>query len=230
MLAASSLTDAMKEIAAGYEKANPGERVVLDLAGSNALQLQIEHGARADVFLPADEARMDALAAKGLIDASSRIDLLSNSLVVIVPGDRATHLDALRQLAAQQFRRIALADPSVVPAGVYARKALETAGIWNDVAPRVVPAVNVRAALAAVEWGAVDAGMVYRTDAILSSRVVIAFEVPPADSPSIVYPAAVVERSDRPEAARRFLAWLRSPASAATFRKFGFGVAGAPPG
>lgn len=222
--AAASLTDALKELATAYE-AEAGQHLSFNFAGSNVLALQIQAGAPADVFFSADEARMDALAGKRLVDATSRVSLLSNTLVIIVNAQHPVPLAAPADLAAPAVRRIALADPQSVPAGLYAKAWLKGQGLWTKVIDRVIPTENVRAALAAVGSGNVDAGIVYRTDAGLSDRVRVALEVPRAEGPAISYPVAALARSPRLEAARRFVAWLKTEPALAVFRKYGFLIA-----
>jgi molybdate transport system substrate-binding protein len=226
VFAAASLADALREIAAAYEPAS-GDRVVLNLAASSTLARQIEEGAPADLFLSADEAKMDALAKQGLLLAGTRKSVLSNTLVVVVPADSQLAIAGAADLAAPGIRAIALAEPQTVPAGIYAKQSLRSLGLWAKLSDRVVPTENVRAALAAVESGNVDAGIVYRTDAGISRKVRVACEVPRAAGPPISYPFAVLGGSRQKEAARRFLAHLESPAGLAVFRQHGFLVLGA---
>ena len=222
--AAASLAEALGEIAAAWRAAPGGGEVRLQLAASNVLARQIAHGAPVDVFVSADEAQMEALATAGLLRAGSRIDLLSNTLVVVVPSASARRVAALRDLLSPAVRRVAMGDPEAVPAGVYARRYLESQGLWEAVAPRVVAAESVRGALGAVASGNADAGWVYRTDALAEPRVRLALEVPAASGPPIVYPAAVIAASPRPETARMFLDYLRGAAASEIFRRHGFGV------
>jgi molybdate transport system substrate-binding protein len=188
--AAASLTNALTEIARQYERARGG-RVVLNVGSSSGLARQIVNGAPVDVFLSADEAQMDAVAAAGLLDNASRADLLSNQLVIVVPAGR-TPFASPRDLTAASIRHVALADPAAVPAGVYAKAYLESLGLWTALQPKVVPTLDVRAALAAVDSGNADAAFVYRTDAAIAHRTSIAFAVPVAAGPRIVYPAAAL--------------------------------------
>lgn len=217
--AAASLTDALKEIAPAYEKAT-GHRLVLNLGASSTLARQIQEGAPADLFLSADEKKMDALEKQGLLLAGTRRSVLSNTLVVVVPVDSSLRITGPRDLASVQS--LALAEPRTVPAGIYAREYLQKKGIWDRIAGRLVPTENVRAALAAVESGNVDAGIVYRTDAGISKGVRIAYEVPKAEAPDISYPFAVLAGSGRKEAACRLLDYLVSPPALAVFRRYGF--------
>jgi molybdate transport system substrate-binding protein len=218
VFAAASLADALREIAAGFE-ARTGHRVVASLGGSNDLARQIRAGAPADVFVSASAERMDEVQQAGLVRAGDRVDLLSNRLVVVVPA-AATELPATAEELAR-VQRLALGDPEAVPAGIYARQWLEKRGLWGRVRDGVVPALDVRAALAAVESGNADAGIVYRTDAAISRRVRVAFEVPVDEAPRIVYPAALLG-SARGPAARAFFGHLRSPEARAVFERHGF--------
>jgi molybdate transport system substrate-binding protein len=220
VFAAASLADALGEIGKGFEAAS-GHHVAFNFGGSNDLARQIEAGAPADLFFSADQAQMDRLEKAGLVKAADRVDLLSNQLVVVVPASSPRRLSGPGDLAG--FPRIALADPEAVPAGVYARTYLESVGLWPALRDRVVPTLNVRAALAAVESENVPAGIVYRTDAALSPRVRIAFEVPRASGPPIVYVLAPLGSSPTP-AARALVAELRSARAARVYEKYGFVV------
>lgn len=235
VFAASSLQGALDEIAASYERER-GVRVELNYAGSGTLAVQIEQGGGCDLFLSAGDAEMDRLEARGLIDATTRVALLSNELVVIVR--RGGHLIVTPdQLARQTLTHLAIANPDSVPAGRYARAWMrgvsvevnagdEPVTLWSLVESRVVPASNVRAALAAVESGAADAGIVYRTDAALSDAVVVSYTVRGDRGPVIEYPAAVTRDGPRARLAREFLAALREDRSRAVFRGRGFAILG----
>jgi len=146
------------------------------------------------------------------------VDVLSNTLVVVVPAKTPRRLQAASEIAS--FDRLALADPQAVPAGVYAKKYLESIGLWSRLADRIVPTLNVRGALAAVESENVPAAIVYRTDAAISSRVSVAFEVPRAAGPAIVYVMAPLARASA--AARLFAAELTSTRAARVYEKYGF--------
>src|SRR5688500_3752387 len=204
--AASSLTEVMQRIAAAYQ-ARTGTRVVLNLGASNTLARQIAAGAPVDLFISADEAQMDAVRAQILPD--TRVDLLSNELAVAVPADRPRVIRSARDLTVPAFRRLAIGDPAAVPAGVYARQYLQRAGVWPLVEPKVIPAGSVRLALAAVENGAADAAIVYRTDIATARRARLALVVPASEGPRIVYPAAVVRSAPHAEAAKQLLTYLR---------------------
>lgn len=219
--AAVSLTGAIQEVARAW-RAHGGAPVVCNLAASNILARQIEEGAPVDLFVSADEAQMDRLVAAGLVAPADRVPLLSNQLVVVVPAGRLLPAPAPQGLADPRVERLALGDPAAVPAGVYAKQWLKQAGVWDAVALKLVPSTSVRAALAAVEAGNADAGVVYATDLFDSDRVIVAHRVPADEGPRIVYPAAVVADSERREAAARLLAFLQSPEASAIFERAGF--------
>lgn len=221
VFAAASLTEALTEIAAAYEKAS-GAQIVLNFGASSTLARQIREGAPADLFLSADEEKMDALAREGLLLAGTRRSVLSNTLVVVVPAGSRLKISGIADLAAPSVQALALAETRTVPAGIYARRLLEARGIWPRLAGRVVPTESVRAALAAVASGNADAGIVYRTDAGISKEVRVGFEVPRAAGPPISYPFAALAASRQPEAARGLLAYLASPAALEVFRRHGF--------
>ncbi|HWN82273.1 MAG TPA: molybdate ABC transporter substrate-binding protein [Candidatus Udaeobacter sp.] len=221
VFAAASLTDALKDLGQSYEESTR-VHVIYNFAASNLLARQIAAGAPADLFASADEEKMDWLAKKGTVVESSRIPLLSNTLAIVVGADSRLVIQSEADLAKPDVRSIALAEPQSVPAGIYAKQHLEKLGLWKQVIDRVIPTENVRAALAAVESGNVDAGIVYRTDAAISNKVKIAYEVPRAEGPKISYPFAVLKSSSDPAAAQRFLDYLASPAGRAVFTRYGF--------
>lgn len=217
--AAASLSDVLSKIAQVYEK-RTGTRVVVNTAASNALARQIAAGAAVDLFISADETQMDAV--RGEIVANTRVDLLSNQLAIAVPSDRVRTVRSARELVDSAFTRIAIGDPVAVPAGVYAKAYFEKLGIWKAVSAKAIPSASVRLALAAVENGAADAAIVYRTDLIGSRGAVLALSIPVADGPRIVYPAAVIRGGRNRENATRLLAWLRSADAGAIFASAGF--------
>lgn len=218
--AASSLTDVLSELARRYEEAT-GDRVMVNAGASNTLARQIVEGAPVDLFVSADETQMDVVERAGKLVPGSRVALLRNRLVVIVPASSRTPVAQARDLTSASVRRIAIGNPEGVPAGVYARSWLERIGLWSALQPKLVPMPTVRAALAAVREGRADAGIVYATDVRHETGVRIAFEPSPAEAAAVIYPAALV-RGPRQEAARRFLEYLQSDAAAAVFESAGF--------
>ncbi|BCX47924.1 molybdenum ABC transporter substrate-binding protein [Haloferula helveola] len=222
--AAASLDEAMGEIAAAFEK-ETGIAVRPVIAGSNTLARQIEHGAPIDVFIAADERSMERLVGKKLVEKPQA--LLTNRLVVIIPKHSPAKIGRADDLL--QLHRLAIGDPGGNPAGMYAKSWLERAGVWKSLQSRCVGTAHVRGALAAAGAGNVDAAIVYRTDAAISDKVRIAFEIPADESPEIRYPVAVCMRSTAPEEAKRFVAFLRGESSAAIFKRRGFGLANSEP-
>jgi molybdate transport system substrate-binding protein len=221
VLAAASLTDVLQAIAGDYEKES-GDKLVFNFAASSVLERQIEAGAPADIFFSADEAKMEAADQHGLIALGTRKSLLSNALVIVVEKDGSTQIKDARDLAKSDVKKVALAEPSSVPAGVYAKAYLEKMGLWAAISGKVVPTENVRAALAAVESGNVEAGFVFKTDAAISKKVRIAYEVTAAEGPKISYPVAVVKDSEHMKEAWHFLEYLSGARAKAEFEKFGF--------
>ena len=218
--AAASLTDVLKEIAANYEKQS-SDKIVFNFAASSMLARQITERAPADIFFSADEAKMNDLQKAGLIVNDTRRDMLSNSLVIVVPNDSRLTITSPDDLLAKT-QKIAVADPRAVPAGIYTKEYLTGPGLWEKLASKIVPTENVRAALAAVESGNVDAGFVYKTDADISKKVKIAFSVPIEKGPAIRYPGAIVKETKNKLAAENFLRYLQSNDARKLFERYGF--------
>lgn len=223
VFAAASLTNALDELGAAWA-ARGHAAPVLSYAATSALAKQIEAGAPADVFASADRKWMDYLAERGRIVEGSRIDLLGNRLVLIVPKDKplALRLEPGYDLAGAFQGRLCTGEPDVVPVGVYAKQALQKLGAWEALAARVVGADDVRAALAFVERGECAVGIVYATDAAISTEVAVAATFPADSHDAIVYPFALVE--DARPAARAFLDFLASSDAAPVFARHGFAV------
>jgi molybdate transport system substrate-binding protein len=225
IFAAASLTEALTDVGAAYAKAGRAAPV-FSFAASSALARQIENGAPAALFISADEEWMDYLAQRKLIDAPSRVSFLGNSLVLVVPkGDMlgVTIGPDFDLAGALKGRKLSLADPTSVPAGRYAQAALTSLGAWKNVAPLVVRADNVRAALTFVERKEAAAGIVYSTDAKLTDKVDVAGTFPAHSHPPISYPVAIVAKNDGPDA-RAFREFLLSEPARAVYRKYGFTV------
>ena len=206
--AAVSLTEALTEIAETYEAAG-GARPRFNFAASNVLARQIVNGAPVDVFISADEAQMDVVQRAGRVDPSTRFELLQNFLAVVLREGAANPVSQARDLQHPAIRRIAIGNPEAVPAGVYARRWLQDAGVWGDIQKKVVPVGSVRAALAAVESGSADAAIVYRSDTAHLRKASVALVVV-SGGPRISYAAAIIAGTPRREAALQFLTFLRS--------------------
>jgi molybdate transport system substrate-binding protein len=218
--AAASLNDVLKDVAANYEKQS-SDKIIFNFGASSLLARQITEHAPADIFFSADEAKMDELQKAGLIVTETRRDLLSNSLAIIVPDDSNLAIPSPDQLVTKT-QKIAIADPRAVPAGIYTKEYLSGIGLWEKLESKIVPTENVRAALAAVESGDVDAGFVYKTDAKISKKVKIAFDVPIEKGPAIRYPAAIIKGGKSNGAAEGFLHYLESENARKLFEQYGF--------
>lgn len=225
VFAAASLTNALEEVATVYAEKN-GTRPKLSFASSSILAKQIESGAGAQVYLSADEAWMDYLQTRDLLDADTRKSLLGNGLVLVVPSDKPFTVEItadgswLKQLPEG---RIAVGDPAHVPAGKYAKESLTKLGAWEAAEPRLARADNVRNALVLVERGEAVAGVVYSTDAAISKAVKVAGKFPEDSHKPISYPVALLRDQDKGEA-RMFYDFLMTPEARAIFVKYGFSV------
>ena len=219
---AASLTNALQDLGDGYTK-ETGTTVKLSFAASSVLARQIESGAQADIFFAADLEWMDYLQGRNLIIKSSRRDVLGNKLVLIAPVDSKVDLKIAPNfplVAALAGRRLATGDPDSVPVGKYARSALVSLGVWNDVQDRLVRAENVRSALMFVDRREAPLGIVYETDALVDKTVRVVDVFPANSHLPITYPIALTI-SAKPEAAK-FVEYLLSPAGDAVFKKYGF--------
>jgi len=226
VFAAASLTDALKELAADYEHQS-GDTIVFNFAASGVLSRQIEAGAPADLIFFADEAHADVLEQKGLLLSGSRQDVLANSLVIITPPEHAAMVSPT-ELTNVVYQHVALGDVKTVPCGAYAKIYLTQQGLWPAIIPKVILFENVRAVLAAVETGNVDAGVVYATDAEISKKVKVAYAIPVADGPKVNYPLALLKEAPEPVAAQKFATFLESGVAATRFKKYGFLTPSAP--
>jgi molybdate transport system substrate-binding protein len=222
--AAASTRDALTAIESLYERDHAVD-LIFNFGSSGDLARQLIASPRADVFLSADDVETERVDSAGLLVPGSRRDFLSNQLVVIEPGDRpslfATPFSP-QQLLKPAVRRLSLGNVASVPAGRYARMWLENTGVWSAIASRVLPAIDVRAALAAVESGAAEAGIVYRSDVGRTKKVRVVFAVPLADGPRITYSVALIAGRKHEGLAQEFIHFLLSPAASAAFEESGF--------
>ena len=227
VFAAASMATALADIETAFEAAS-GYDLVISLAGSSALARQIQQGAPADVFISASSDWMDLVEQEGLIERGSRFDLLGNSLVLVAHGADALPVEIDKGFALSALLgdgRLAMALVDAVPAGIYGKAALESLGLWSDVAPKVVQSDNVRAALALVALGEAPYGIVYATDAAAADNVTVVGRFPTDSHPPIIYPVADLANRDGPAEAA-FLAYLRSPEARVVFERQGFNVIG----
>ena len=224
VFAAASLQTALDDVARQYTQTT-GNVVNLSYGGSSALARQIQYGAPAQVFLSANAAWMDMLAQQGLLIPGTRINLLSNRLVLIAPSDAKTSLGVgpdMDLAAALGKDRLAMALIDAVPAGIYGRAALQSLGQWQSVQDRIAQTDNVRAALRLVSAGEAPLGIVYATDAAADPSVQVLGEFPENSHPQILYPLARLKDEDTPEA-QAFAAFLTTPQARAIFDRHGFG-------
>lgn len=219
--AAASLTNAFKALAPAFEARHPGTKVQLNFAASDALLAQIAKGAPVDVFASADQETMDRAQQQQLLAPGSRRDFVSNSLVMITPMEGGLPLRSLADLQQAGVKRIAVGKPEGVPAGRYAKAALEAARLWTAVEPKAVYAQNVRQALDYVARGEAEAGFVYGTDArVQKDKVRIVLTVPTATP--IRYPLAVVQQGPNAVGAKAFMDFVLSAEGQAVLATYGF--------
>ena len=223
VFAAASLTDALGEIDKAYT-AKTGVEVKASFAASSALARQIESGAQAEVFFSADEEWMDYLAQRNLLQVKTRHDVVGNRLVMIAPADSTAKIDIKPGFSVAtvlgENGRLATGDPDSVPVGKYAQAALTKLGSWDAIAPRLVRAENVRAALAYVARGEARLGIVYSTDAQAEKRVKVVGTFPADSHPPIRYPIAATTSATAD--GTKYADFVRSKASQEVFRKYGF--------
>lgn len=220
--AAVSLKNAFEEMGGLYKK-RTGVRVRFNLAASGLLQKQIETGAPVDVFASAGASQMDALQAQGLILAETRHNFARNALVLIVPAQSKLPVHSFGDLARAEVNRVAIGNPKTVPAGQYAREALENLRLWNKLQPRLVLAENVRQVLDYVVRGEVEAGIVYASDVSASrAQIDVAARAPEPSHNPILYPIAIIRETSKRGIAQRFVDLTLSREGQAILGKYGF--------
>ncbi|OWA37468.1 molybdate ABC transporter substrate-binding protein [Saccharibacillus sp. O16] len=223
--AAASLTDALTDIQKTYESAHPNVKLAFNFGASGALQQQIEQGAPADLFLSASSKNMKALLDAGLIEAEHEKNWLNNTLLVVVPQDSSAEVRNMGDLSNAAVKHVAVGIPESVPAGKYAQEALTHAGLWDALQDKLVQGKDVRQVLQYTETGNADAGFVYKTDAMTSDQVKVAFEVDPASYSAIHYPIGIVKATKYQEAAEAFYDYLQTPEALDVLTGYGFSVA-----
>lgn len=219
--AASSLTNAFKELAVNYEKDHADTKILPSFAASDVLLQQIIHGAPADVFASADQKAMDKAVKAGVIEAESRTDFVRNEVVLIVPIDDAHKIMSLADLKSPAITRVAMGNPVTVPVGRYTQASLEKTGDWDVVKSKEVTGQNVRQVLDYVARGEVDAGFVFATDAAIMPDKVKVVQRLEATTP-VLYPIALVKRDGRSPQAAEFLNYVLSEPGQAVLAKYGF--------
>lgn len=222
--AAASLTDAFTEIKTVFEKQHPGVGVAVNFAASGTLFRQMREGAPVDVFASADQLTMDKAVEAGLIDTASRKNFARNTVVLIVPHGKDSAIKNPAELAEKKIARIAVGNPASVPVGSYTKEALEHDSLWNALSEKYIFAETVRQVLDYVARGEVDAGFVYRTDAMKGKKNVDTVMTLGNHTP-VEYPAALLSASKHNEDAAAFMALLLSPEGQAILAKYGFSPA-----
>jgi molybdate transport system substrate-binding protein len=217
---AASLKDALTEIEHAYQQQHPDVVLQNNYGSSGTLALEIEQGAPVDLFLSASSKPMNDLEQKGLLLAGSRRDLLRNEIVLIAPLQSS--LKDFSGLTDGSVKLIAIGDPASVPAGQYGQQTLTSLQLLDKIRSKFVLGKDVRQVLTYVETGNADAGIVYATDAHISTRVRIVTSAPAGSHSPVVYPVAVLKDSRSADAARDFETFLSSPAARAIFEKAGF--------
>lgn len=219
--AAVSLKDAMEVIQENYKAEHPEVTIDFNFGGSGSLQQQISQGAPVDLFFSAAEDKFDILVEEGNILADDGLDLLGNELVLIVPkGDSA--IQNFNDLVKDEIQQISIGTPETVPAGKYAKESLEQTGIWNELENKIVYAKDVRQVLSYVETKNVEAGIVYKTDALSSDQVEIIASADPSTHTPIIYPVGIIQGSKQYDAAKDFYTYLQSDEALKVFVEYGF--------
>lgn len=223
--AAASLTDVTAEIAQAHKAVAPNVTLTFTYGSSGSLQTQIEQGAPVDIFISAAQKQMDALEEQSLLLDGSRVNLLENKVVLIVPMDSALGLTGFDELASDNVKTVAMGDPASVPAGQYAHEVLSALGIKDGVEAKANFGTDVRQVLTWVEGGEVDAGIVYATDAATTDKVSVICEAPADSVKQIIYPVAILKESQLSKPAQAFIDFLKTETCAALFDKYGFNMA-----
>ncbi|MGG3449967.1 molybdate ABC transporter substrate-binding protein [Domibacillus aminovorans] len=220
--AAASLKDAMTAIQSAYKKEHPEVELKFNYGASGALQQQISQGAPVDLFFSAAEDKFDQLVDSGDIAKEDGVDLVGNELVLVVPKEEQSIIESFHDLAKEEVDKISIGTPESVPAGNYAKESLEKMDVWKNVESKVVYAKDVRQVLSYVETGNVGAGIVYKTDALISDKVNIIATADPGTHTPIIYPAGIIKDSKHYEETKDFYSYLQSDEAMKVFRDYGF--------
>lgn len=218
--AAASLQDALNDITTTFEKEHPNVKINVNFGSSGALQQQITQGAPVDLFFSAAEDKFDQLVEKGMIEKEKGTDLVGNEIVLVVPKNKDRGINTFQELT--KAEKISIGTPESVPAGKYAKETLEKLNVWKTVEGKVVYAKDVRQVLTYVETGNVDAGIVYKTDAMISQKVEISAAAEETTHAPIIYPVGVVKNTLYPKEAQLFYEYLQNEESMKTLVKYGF--------
>lgn len=222
--AAASLEDAFNELKPVFEEEYPNIKLFFNFGGSGALQKQIIQGAPVDLFFSAAEDKFDELVEQSLIDKNQGKDMLKNSLVLIIPKGSKDSVKGVEDLVRLNDKKIALGTPEAVPAGNYGKQALEYLDIWDEIKSNIVFAKDVRQVLTYVETGNVGAGLVYKTDALTTNKVIVVSEAPETSHDPIVYPVGIIKSTKHMKESELFFQFLQKDAVKDIFEKYGFNV------
>lgn len=220
--AATSLQDALIELQKTFEKDHSNINLKFNFGASGALQQQIAQGAPVDIFFSAAKDKFDALVKDGLISKEDGVDLVGNELVLVVPKDTASGVKSFGDLTKKEVKRISIGTPESVPAGQYAKESFKSTNIWTGIESKVVYAKDVRQVLSYVETGNVDAGVVYKTDALSSNKVNIVATADKQTHTPIIYPVGIIKDTKHRTEAMEFCKFLQSKYAIKTLEKYGF--------
>lgn len=220
--AAASLKDALGEVQKLYIKDNSNVKFTDNFGASGTLQQQIEQGAPTDIFFSAGKTQVDALKTEGLLVDNTITNILKNEVVLVVPKSSTLSIKNFNSLTAASVKKIALGEPKTVPAGKYALDVLTSLKISDAITSKVVYGKDVKEVLTWVETGNADAGIVYATDAKISTKVKVIATAPKNSHKDIVYPAALIKSSKNAYASKKFIKFLSSSSAKKVFEKYGF--------
>jgi molybdate transport system substrate-binding protein len=218
--AAASLQDALNDITTTFEEEHPNVKINYNFGASGSLQQQISQGAPVDLFFSAAEDKFDLLVEDGLIKEEQGIDLVENEIVLVVPKDSTQEISTFEDLT--KAEKISIGIPETVPAGKYAKETLDRLQVWSAVEGKMVYAKDVRQVLTYVETGNVDAGIVYKTDALISPKVEVIATADESTHAPIIYPVGIIKNSSHKDEAELFYEYLQNDTSLNTLEKYGF--------
>jgi molybdate transport system substrate-binding protein len=219
--AAASLSDVMAAIQPLYTQQNPNVKLTYNFGSSGSLQQQIEQGAPVDVFISAAPKQMNNLEQKELLLPETRKNILTNSMVLVVPEGKE-NISSFEDLTQNNIQRIAIGEPESVPAGRYAKEVLSSLNLFKTLESKIIYAKNVRQVLNYVETGNIDAGIIYQTDAKISEKVDIVATAPTGSHSPIIYPVAVIKDSKNSEIAQAFITFISDNQTQEVFEQHGF--------
>ncbi|MFD0771169.1 molybdate ABC transporter substrate-binding protein [Bacillus sp. CGMCC 1.60114] len=220
--AAASLQDALVELQKTFEKDHSNIKLKFNFGASGALQQQIAQGAPVDLFFSAAKDKFDALVKDEFISKEDGVDLVGNELVLVVSKDAVSGVKNFGDLTKKEVKRISIGTPESVPAGQYAKELFKNTNIWTNIESKVVYAKDVRQVLSYVETGNVDAGVVYKTDALSSNKVNIVATADKQTHTPIIYPVGIIKDTKHRTEAKEFYKFLQSKYAMKTLEKYGF--------